>query len=326
MMKRDSAHRNRIALLVTGLLMALTALSACFSGTQGQPTETPPTLTAAVEAPTAAITFVTPTSSRRPRQAEVAQGATGPAPQDRYGEINVEYPLRINPEASDVVRILVQVPPELASSAPVLFDRIIIPLDAPPIVGQAETYRATILVSQTIRMELSSPTLGVQAIQPDVQKVDLSIDAGPTLWAWFVVAPKNVGLHTFALKVFLGDDTSPSWIRAFQIEVVSGTGVVPTPVSFIDRPGGVALIGALATVIAALIGLLGVFISQGKLRGLTPTEGSRKRRLAILERNLAHWRQQAAGYGALDVPVRLHNQIQATEDEIVTLKAKLKEE
>jgi len=307
---------------LTGLLILV---SACFPAAMQDPTATPVQLTAAVENPTAGITFVTPTASRRPRQAEVAPGVADPAPQDRYGEINVEYPVRINPEASDVVRILVQIPPELASTAPVLFDRIIIPPDAPPIVGQAETYRATILVKQRMRMELSSPTFGIEAIQPDTQKVDLSIDADPTLWAWFVVAPKNLGLHTFALKVYLGDDVQPGWIRTFQIEVVSGPGVTPTPAPFIDRPGGVALIGALATIIAALIGLLGVLVSKGYFR-LTPTVGSRRRRLVILQNNLDYLEEQAAGYGASDIPVRLHNQIQTTQNEITALKQKLAKE
>jgi len=327
MMTHNVAHRTRTIWLAALLLVALVALSACFPGVPQDSTPAPEA-TPAIEVPTADITFVTATPSRRPRQAEVAQGAAEPGPQDRYGEINVEYPVRINPEASDVVRILVQVPPELASTEPVPFDRIVIPPDAPPIVGQAETYRATILVSPVMRMELSSPTLGVQAIQPEQQKVDLTVGAEPTLWAWFIVASKNEGLHTFALKVFLGDDTNPSWIRTFQIEVVSGTGMVPapTPVPFVDRPGGVATIGALATVIAALIGLLGVLISQGKLRGLTPTDGLRRRRLALLQKNLAYLREQEASYGGWDAPVRLKNQIDATKAEIVELEAKLKKE
>lgn len=96
-----------------------------------------------------------------------------------------------------------------------------------------------------------------------------------------------------------------------------------TPVPFVDRPGGTAIISAIATVIAAIIGLIGVFIAQGRV-SVIGTKSSYKRRLKTLHNNLNLLEEQKANYG-LDVPIKLINEIQMVEKEIAELEEKLRE-
>ncbi len=287
------------------------------------PTTTPiplPTPTVGeIPLPTATRGSFPGTSGTGRQSLEVSSG-TEVTDTDLFGEINVEYPIRLSAGSSDVVRVLIQRPPELASVSPVSFERITIPPDAPPIIGELEAYRATILIQNQMRLELTSPTFIVQNLEPAAQVVAVAPGSDPTLWAWSIAAPNTPGLHILALTVYLGDNPNPVWIRTFQLEVISSTALAtPTPLPLIDRPGAVAVLGAVATIIAALIGLLGVLIGKGYVPFI-PTKAGRQRRLQILKRNLEHLKEQAALYGPLDVPIGLANQLRLTEKEIADLE------
>ena len=247
-----------IAAIAVAIVLACAGVGMMFSVTSLAPThtETP------TPQPTATAKIPHPTGKRT--ELETAAG-TEPKPTDTFGEINVSYPVRFSVGSSDVVRVLVQRPPALASLGMGDFDRIPIPPDAPPIIGATSLYRATILIWNQMRLELTSPTFSISPIYPAEQSVNTDPGADPAVWAWTVVAPETPGLHVLVLQVFLGDDTAPVWGRSFQVEVV-GTDALATPTPpppFIERPGGKVVIGAITTIIAALIGLFGTLVGKG---------------------------------------------------------------
>jgi len=180
----------------------------------------------------------------------------------QFGQIDVEYPLRFTPGSSDVLRVLIAMPPEMASLTPIVFERIPVPSDAPPIIGETTSYQTTILVADTMRLELSSPTVAVAELTALAQSVDVTGDGDSTMWAWSLVAPETAGLHVLVLKTFLGDDLNPVWLRSFQVEVTAPK----TDTPFWDRAGGTALIGAITSILGALIGLFGVLIGKGIIK------------------------------------------------------------
>lgn len=190
----------------------------------------------------------------------------------QFGQIDVEYPLRFTPGSSDVLRALIAMPPEMASLKPIAFERIPVPTDAPPIIGETTAYQATILVAGTMRLELSSPTIAVDALTALTQSVDVGNAGNSTMWAWSLVAPETAGLHVLVLKTFLGDDPNPVWLRSFQVEVTAPETNIP----FWDRPGGTALIGAFTSILGALIGLLGVLIGKGIIKLKADAKTSKK--------------------------------------------------
>lgn len=190
------------------------------------------------------------------------EAATDADTESQFGQIDVEYPLRFTPGSSDVLRALIAIPPEMASLKPIAFERIPVPTDAPPIVGETTAYQTTILVAETMRLELSSPTITVDTLTAPTQAVDITGDGDSTMWAWSLVAPDTAGLHVLVLKTFLGDDPNPVWLRSFQVEVTAPEANTP----FWDRPGGTALIGAFTSILGALIGLLGVLIGKGIIK------------------------------------------------------------
>lgn len=190
------------------------------------------------------------------------EGITDADADSQFGQIDVEYPLRFTPGSSDVLRVLIAMPPELASLTPIAFERIPVPTDAPPIIGETKSYQTTILVADTMRLELSSPTIAVAMLTELTQSVDVAGNGDSTMWAWSLVAPETTGLHVLVLKAFLGDDLNPVWLRSFQVEVLAPK----TPTAFFDRPGGTALIGAITSILGALIGLLGVLIGKGIIK------------------------------------------------------------
>ena len=253
-------RKNPIAMIAiaAAIVLACVGVSTMFSVGLQAPTHTE-TVT---PLPTATAKIPHPTNKKM--QVETASG-TEPEPTDTFGEINVNYPVRFSAGSSDVVRVLVQRPPALASLGIGDFDRIPIPPDAPPIVGATSLYRATILIWNQMRLELTSPTFSVSPIYPAAQTVNTDPGADPAVWAWTIVAPETPGLHVLVLQVFLGDDDVPVWGRSFQVEVV-GTEALATPTPpppFIERPGGKVVIGAITTIIAALIGLFGTLVGKG---------------------------------------------------------------
>ncbi len=252
--------KNPIAIIAIAIaiVLACAGVAMMFSVTSLAPTRTE------TATPHPTITPKIPHASGKKTELETATG-TEPEPTDMFGEINVSYPVRFSTGSSDVVRVLVQRPPALASLGAGDFDRIPIPPNAPPIIGATSLYRATILIWNQMRLELTSPTFSISPIYPTEQAVNTDPGAEPAVWAWTVVAPETHGLHVLVLQVFLGDNTTPVWGRSFQVEVVGAEALAtPTPSPpFIDSPGGKVVIGAVTTIIAALIGLFGTLVGKG---------------------------------------------------------------
>jgi len=255
-------RKNPIAITAIALAIVLACIGVGLMFSVNSLAPTHPEETAVH--PNSTATSDIPHPAGKKAKLETAAG-TEPKSTDMFGEINVNYPVRFSTGSSDVVRVLVQRPPALASLTMGDFDRIPIPPDAPPIVGATSLYRATILILNQMRLELTSPTFSISPIYPADQPVNTDPGANPAVWAWTVVAPETPGLHVLVLQVFLGDDAVPVWGRSFQVEVV-GTEALATPTPqppFIDTTGGKVLIGAITTIIAALIGLFGTLVGKG---------------------------------------------------------------
>jgi hypothetical protein len=169
---------------------------------------------------------------RRPELILETTEYTGISDSDVLGEINIEYPIRMSPGSSDSVFVLIYIPDMLASLVPTEIERIDIPpYDAPLIIGELNSHQATILVRETMRVELTSPTFWVEDLYPSTQFVNINAIFEPTFWAWTIVAPNVPGSHVLAIRVYLGDDDRPSWVGNLEIEVVEFTPTpIPTPV------------------------------------------------------------------------------------------------
>lgn len=96
----------------------------------------------------------------------------------------------------------------------------------------------------------------------------------------------------------------------------------PTAVPFVQTPGGVAMIGAGGTIMAALItGLIGFIVARDSFP-IIGTKASYRRTLKTLYANLARLEGRKAQYG-LDVPTSLENEIESTKEKIAEIEAKL---
>ncbi|MEJ2208165.1 MAG: hypothetical protein P8129_03910 [Anaerolineae bacterium] len=166
----------------------------------------------------------TPTASPSPAPTIVVETATGTelTADTTLGEASVEYPLYMNPGASDFVNLSVYVPPMLASVKPMSVERVQIPEDAPAVQGEVNRYRATIMLARTMRAELHALGFEVEELYPRQQAVDIEQINQPTIWAWNIKAPETAASHNLVLQVYLGNDPQPSWVRSFTVDV-SGT-------------------------------------------------------------------------------------------------------
>ncbi|MFN8458743.1 MAG: hypothetical protein U0401_29500 [Anaerolineae bacterium] len=275
------------------------------------PTPTPPPTASPAPAETAHIT------SPQPTEVEIAQDQPA-RPNDNLGEVEVKYPLRMSPGSSDSVFTSIYIPPALVSVGPVEIDRIDIPPDAPPIIGELNTYHATIIVSETMRVELSSPTFVVEKQYPDLQAVTLQTANQPTFWAWTIVAPETAGQHTLTLRIFHGQEERPMWLRSIKIEVTT-----PKAASFWSTSVGLTVLGVGGILVVVLmVGVIG-YVRARDTFPLIGTKASYQRTLKTLYRNLARLEEQSAQYG-LDVPTKLANEIDLTREKIAEIEERLK--
>jgi hypothetical protein len=309
--------------------------------------------------------IATETPTRMPALYYEAAQDTAPPETPQLGEIDIEYPIRMSPRSSDVVVLWVYIPEMLVSVIPLPFDRVEIPPDAPPVIGELNSYQASILIASSMRVELSSPVFEIESLFPATQDVDTNSIARPTFWAWSIVAPGEIGSHIVTVQVYLGNDSTASWVRSLQIDVVEFTPTalptptatliptatrsptstrIPTPtntptftptptdtptftptptaVPFVQTPGGVAMIGAGGTIMAALItGLIGFIVARDSFP-IIGTKASYRRTLKTLYTNLARLEGRKAQYG-LDVPTSLENEIETTKEKIAEIEAKL---
>lgn len=251
-------------------------------------------------------------------QVEIAQDQPARVT-DNLGEVEVKYPLRMSPGSSDSVFTSIYIPPALVSVGPVEIDRIDLPPNAPPIIGEINTYHATIIVTETMRVELSSPTFAVEKQYPDLQRVVLTASNQSTFWAWTIVAPEAVGQHILTLRIFHGQEERPIWLRSIKIEVA-----MPKNASFWRTPTGWAVLGLGGLILLVL--LIGV-VGYVRARDTFPVIGTRatyQRTLKTLYRNLARLEEQSAQYG-LEIPTRLANEIDLTREKIAEIEERLKQ-
>ena len=238
----------------------------------------------------------------------------------------------MRPGSSDSVYVSIHIPAEVASLQPVEIGRVEIPADAPPIIGKINSYQATILVSQSMRVELSAPTFTIERnLYPLTQPVNLKAIAEPTFWGWTIVAPSTPGDHVLTIQVYRGDSIQPSWVRSLQVEVVNPT---PPTVPFIYTPGGTIAVAGGVVIIVAIIVVIGfVVVRQRSARntqaGDTPTndmdiQASYQRTLKTLNGNLARLLETAALHG-MDVPLEIANEIEVTKQQIAEIETKLAE-
>jgi beta-N-acetylhexosaminidase len=101
----------------------------------------------------------------------------------------------------------------------------------------------------------------------------------------------------------------------------------PTPASFLDNPGGIAIITAIiaafATIVAAVISLIGSRMERNPLP-MIGTKATYRRTLKRLHANLAAKELQKAKYG-LNVPIDILNEIEEIQENIKEIESKLAE-
>jgi hypothetical protein len=269
---------------------------------------------------------------------------------DVLGQINVEYPLRMSPGSSDgAVIVSIRIPDALVSIEPMSVEIITIPPDAPPIIGARGSDEATILIADTVRVELNARAFQIGSPATVTKPVNIEVIDEPTFWTWTLVAPDTIGSHSFTLNVYRADEANPTWTRIYQIEVSDFTPTptttptpsttptqtqtptttpsptmspTPIPISFMDRPGGTAIIGAGGMILAALItGLVSFFVARDSFPFIG-TKASYRRTLKTLYANLARLEGRKAQYG-LDVPTSLENEIEVAKERIAETEARL---
>jgi hypothetical protein len=162
------------------------------------------------------------------------------------------------------------------------------------------------------------------------KQLTLEIVAIPT--ATHTPAPTNTPTETAtnapsptpALLAAVATDT-PIPITSTPAIATNTPIAIATPVPFFQSPAGVATIGAVATIIASLIGLLAVILGKDRLP-IIGTKAGYRRRLKILYNNLNHLKEQEALVGPIDISLKLANEIQLIEEEIAELEKKLEDE
>ncbi|MGC9467636.1 MAG: hypothetical protein ACP5HS_03525 [Anaerolineae bacterium] len=144
------------------------------------------------------------------------------------GQMDLEYPLSMEPGTTDTVILEVYVPPLLASADPSRVARVVTPQSTERASDAFETYVATIYISAAMRAELASSAFEVAEQQPAQQLVEVNAVEQPTYWMWILKAPPEAGKHVFVLKLYLDTQSNPSWTGSFEVQV-SGPPATSTP-------------------------------------------------------------------------------------------------
>lgn len=131
----------------------------CVCIARGVPT--PTAFTVVITRPVEKITVVVTLTPTQEPVLEMVEG-TAVTEQGVLGEVEVEYPIRMSPATSSLMKLSIYVPPQLASLELMSVDRIEIPPDAPKVVGKHQTHHSTILVSETMRVELTSLDFAIE--------------------------------------------------------------------------------------------------------------------------------------------------------------------
>ena len=262
---------------------------------------------------------------------------------DTLGQINVEYSVRLSPNSGDgSVIASVRMPEMLASIDPVQVEKVTIPEDAPPIVGEQESYEAVIRIARQIRIEMDAPSLlNISGPTELTQDVNLELIDEPTFWLWTFKAPEDIGYHNFTLSVYLNEEPNPTWVRVFQIEVrdpATPTATftlvptltptptfTPTPVPFIATLTGTAtIISGVIILVILLIGLLIVGLRKGNapIIGNINQRRNLHRQIAAHTRRLQLLKERQAQQGINTDPATII-EIETIEKELEELQTEL---
>jgi len=216
-------HPERIDIVIDALVGITPLPTVVVTTSTGVPTESPgPTV---IPSPTSTPSLK-PTPMPTPTPFFETTDNPNISQTDVLGELNVEYPMRMSPESSDTVILSIYIPVALASLKPVSVAKIPIPDDIPAVIGGVNFYRTAILVAETMRAELSSPSFEIEGLHPSQQYVNVQETNRSTSWAWAIRAPNVLGKHVFTLKIYLKQDVNPAWAGCFYVEVVEPS---PTP-------------------------------------------------------------------------------------------------
>lgn len=178
---------------------------------------------------------------------------------DIQGELNLEYPLLILADTNDSVVIKINKLDVAVAPSPI-FVEVSTEVVDPESTGfdVTKTHTVNIYLAEQVRVELTSQTFEIDPVMPTTQKVDLDDSSQITTWIWGIKAPEKTGVHKFFVKVYLADDTTPSWIRDIPVTVVDNlpvdTELVSPPVSTSPPPNN---FGAILLAILAVMALLG---------------------------------------------------------------------
>lgn len=188
-----------------------------------EPTTAPSTPT---PLPTAAAT-APPTETRVP--GEVGEPAPSPTPivvqaapdapaGETLGRLDVEYPVRMAPEASDTVILELSIPELLAAAEPVAVARV---EEAEPVSEDLGRYDAVVYLAPRMAARLTAPAITIDPLTPVEQDLDLESVDVPTTWAWTVQAPDSAGKQVMTLQLFRAGDDAPLWTGSLRVDVVA---------------------------------------------------------------------------------------------------------
>jgi hypothetical protein len=222
--------------------------------------------------PTPTLTYHPPSTELPPVQLEVTEG-TEVSLEGVLGEMEVKLPLIMSPGTSDVVIVSILMPPQLASLSPVSIERVETPADAPRVLGKQRTHKVVILIAESMRVELVADTFDPEPHYPAVQPVDIVKPLQETVWAWNITAPADPGPHFLTVRVYREPMQKPTYVGSLQIDVQSFTPTppptpaatatptpTPTPLPALQQLVDDLLENS-ATVVAALIGLIGTLVT-----------------------------------------------------------------
>jgi hypothetical protein len=272
--------------------------------------------------------------------------------------LTVNHPLLLSPGASRNFFASLRIPQQLASIVPVEIEIITLPDDVPIEAGAREEDIVQVHLIEKMGMVLIAPAFGPVTADPFTQTVTLDEINAPTFWSWTLIAPEALGPHEIELRVYqiVGEQRKLAIPpRIYEIEVAAVTATpgptvtpvplltptlvptaTPVPTPFIQTPWGWIVMG---TGLVVLV-VVGVYLGKGYLPFTKKKvsqqqesypgeraniEVTKRQRLLTLQGNLEYLKGQAAKYGSLEVPLKLHNEIAEVEKEIEAVQRELKE-
>ena len=152
----------------------------------------------------------------------------------RVGQLTVEYPLNITVNTSETVAIEIFIPDDTEDLPISNFSRISLPLNDPQEIFLF-SYSDYIPVYETMRATIKSTSFKIEPLQVDEpQPVNIDTANESTRWEWIIQGPDYPGEQVIAVSTYLGNDTQPSWVGSFKINVITPT-ETPIP-TFTNTP------------------------------------------------------------------------------------------